>query len=151
MGASNMPATCVIDFMLAYTEISAGHEEARTHPINLAESYFWSSTSLIEQSSFPEAITNDPRRDKTVKVADSNTLCEQKKSSVFGAPVDLEPKVKSMTVPDPDFHNVDKDRTERSFDDNQVWASYDDDDGMPRYYAMNHNVISKKPFEVQFS
>ncbi|KAJ8568069.1 hypothetical protein K7X08_020791 [Anisodus acutangulus] len=91
-----------------------------------------------EQSSFPEAITNDPTRDKTVKVADSNTLCEQKKSSVFGAPVDLEPEVKSMTVPDPDFHNVDKDRTERSFDDIQVWASYDDDDGMPRYYVMNH-------------
>ncbi|KAF2311508.1 hypothetical protein GH714_024460 [Hevea brasiliensis] len=57
----------------------------------------------------------------------------------------------SMTVPDPDFHDFDKDRTEKSFGDNQVWAAYDDDDGMPRYYAMIHSVISTKPFRMQIS
>ncbi|KAL2934404.1 Chaperone protein dnaJ 49 [Bienertia sinuspersici] len=57
----------------------------------------------------------------------------------------------SMTVPDPDFHDFDKDRTEKSFGDSQVWAAYDDDDGMPRYYAMIHNVISRKPFKMRIS
>lgn len=57
----------------------------------------------------------------------------------------------SMTVPDPDFYDFDKDRTEKSFGDNQVWAAYDDDDGMPRYYAMIHNVISRKPFKMRIS
>ncbi|XP_022776339.1 uncharacterized protein LOC111318004 [Durio zibethinus] len=57
----------------------------------------------------------------------------------------------SINVPDPDFHDFDKDRTERSFEDNQVWAAYDDDDGMPRYYAMIHNVISLNPFKMQIS
>ncbi|XP_050224895.1 uncharacterized protein LOC126674487 [Mercurialis annua] len=57
----------------------------------------------------------------------------------------------SMTVPDPDFHDFDKDRTEKSFGDNQVWAAYDDDDGMPRYYAMIHNVISRKPLRMRIS
>ncbi|KAK4364035.1 hypothetical protein RND71_015393 [Anisodus tanguticus] len=33
------------------------------------------------------------------------------------------------------------DRTEKSFDDNQLLASHDDDDGMPRYYAMIHKAI----------
>ncbi|KAK9276966.1 hypothetical protein L1049_006505 [Liquidambar formosana] len=57
----------------------------------------------------------------------------------------------SINVPDPDFHDFDKDRTERSFGDNQVWAAYDDDDGMPRYYAMIHEVISLNPFKMRIS
>ncbi|XVE92110.1 hypothetical protein REPUB_Repub01dG0068900 [Reevesia pubescens] len=57
----------------------------------------------------------------------------------------------SINVPDPDFHDFDKDRTERSFEDNQIWAAYDDDDGMPRYYAMIHNVISLNPFKMRIS
>lgn len=57
----------------------------------------------------------------------------------------------SIDVPDPDFHDFDKDRTERSFEDNQVWAAYDDDDGMPRYYAMIHNVISRDPLKMRIS
>lgn len=57
----------------------------------------------------------------------------------------------AMNVPDPDFHDFDKDRTERSFDGNQIWAAYDDDDGMPRYYAMIHAVVSIKPFKMRIS
>ncbi|OVA09555.1 DnaJ domain [Macleaya cordata] len=57
----------------------------------------------------------------------------------------------SITVPDPDFHDFDRDRSERSFGDNQVWAAYDDDDGMPRYYAMIHNVMSLNPFKMRIS
>lgn len=48
----------------------------------------------------------------------------------------------SINVPDPDFHDFDMDRTESSFGDGQVWAAYDDDDSMPRFYAFIHNVIS---------
>ncbi|KAJ8772306.1 hypothetical protein K2173_027483 [Erythroxylum novogranatense] len=57
----------------------------------------------------------------------------------------------SMTVPDSDFHDFDHDRTEMSFGKNQVWAVYDDDDGMPRFYALIHQVMSMKPFGVQIS
>ncbi|KAK6924670.1 protein of unknown function DUF3444, partial [Dillenia turbinata] len=57
----------------------------------------------------------------------------------------------SMNVPDSDFHDFDEDRTERQFGKNQVWAVYDDVDGMPRYYAMVHKVISLKPFQMQIS
>jgi len=57
----------------------------------------------------------------------------------------------SINVPDPDFHNFDLDRTERSFGDDQVWAAYDNDDGMPRYYARVHRVISLKPFKMRIS
>ncbi|XP_031251318.1 uncharacterized protein LOC116109226 [Pistacia vera] len=57
----------------------------------------------------------------------------------------------SINVPDSDFHNFDLDRTENSFGDDQVWAAYDDDDGMPRYYARIQKVISLKPFKMRIS
>ncbi|MED6172806.1 hypothetical protein PIB30_053348 [Stylosanthes scabra] len=56
-----------------------------------------------------------------------------------------------MSVPDPDFHDFDGDRIENAFGANQVWAVYDEDDGMPRYYALIHDVISKKPFSMRIS
>ncbi|KAI4382532.1 hypothetical protein MLD38_008485 [Melastoma candidum] len=56
-----------------------------------------------------------------------------------------------MNVPDPDFHDFDKDRSEKSFGAEQVWAAYDNDDGMPRYYALVHDVISSNPFKVRIS
>ncbi|XP_057442858.1 uncharacterized protein LOC130734444 [Lotus japonicus] len=57
----------------------------------------------------------------------------------------------AISVPDPDFHNFDLDRSENSFEEDQVWAAYDDDDGMPRFYARIHKVISAKPFRIQIS
>ncbi|EMS53187.1 DnaJ homolog subfamily B member 4 [Triticum urartu] len=57
----------------------------------------------------------------------------------------------SYTVPDPDFHDFDKDRTEECFQSDQIWASYDDDDGMPRFYTFIQKVISLNPFKVKIS
>ncbi|KAL0452427.1 UNVERIFIED_CONTAM: Chaperone protein DnaJ [Sesamum latifolium] len=57
----------------------------------------------------------------------------------------------TMSVPDPDFHDFDQDRTEDSFADNEVWAAYDDDDGMPRFYALISKVISRDPFKLRVS
>lgn len=57
----------------------------------------------------------------------------------------------SIDVPDSDFYDFDKDRSEKAFGDDQVWATYGDDDGMPRYYAYIQKVISAKPFKVRMS
>ncbi|KAG2633434.1 uncharacterized protein LOC120659945 [Panicum virgatum] len=57
----------------------------------------------------------------------------------------------SYNVPDPDFHDFDKDRTEESFQSDQIWATYDDEDGMPRYYAFIQKVFSLKPFKLKIS
>ncbi|MQL80680.1 hypothetical protein Taro_013106 [Colocasia esculenta] len=57
----------------------------------------------------------------------------------------------TITVPDPDFHDFDMDRSERSFAADQVWATYDDEDGMPRLYVMVQKVVSLKPFRVRLS
>nr|XP_043624572.1 uncharacterized protein LOC122596115 [Erigeron canadensis] len=54
-----------------------------------------------------------------------------------------------MDVPDSDFHNFDHDRSEMCFEEGQVWAAYDDPDGMPRSYAMIRKVISVDPFKMK--
>ncbi|KAF3431036.1 hypothetical protein FNV43_RR25766 [Rhamnella rubrinervis] len=76
----------------------------------------------------------------------------RKLPGISGSNIDAETlETMSINVPDPDFHDFDKDRTEKSFEDNQVWAAYDDDDGMPRYYAMIHSVVSLNPFKMRIS
>ncbi|OWM76215.1 uncharacterized protein LOC116211207 [Punica granatum] len=59
--------------------------------------------------------------------------------------------VSGINVPDSDFHDFDLDRTEKSFGENEIWAAYDGNDGMPRYYALIQNVISLHPFKLQIS
>jgi hypothetical protein len=38
-----------------------------------------------------------------------------------------------IDVPDPDFHDFDKDLTEGAFGNDQVWATYDGEDSVPRF------------------
>ncbi|ERN15533.1 hypothetical protein AMTR_s00048p00106110 [Amborella trichopoda] len=56
-----------------------------------------------------------------------------------------------MTVGDSDFYDFDNDRMEECFKKSQIWAVYDDDDGMPRHYALIEEVTSIDPFVVQIS
>lgn len=56
-----------------------------------------------------------------------------------------------MAVEDSDFYDFDEDRVERSFKKGQVWAIYDDDDGMPRHYGLIDEVVSVNPFQVKMS
>lgn len=57
----------------------------------------------------------------------------------------------AITVPDAEFYEFDKDRTENHFLAGQIWAAYDDDDSMPRYYARVNKVISSEPFKIQIA
>lgn len=84
----------------------------------------------------------------------SGNVTQHKKISVSAEPTDENSKaaeVQSMSVPDSDFHDFDNDRIESSFAENEVWAAYDNDDGMPRYYAMIRKVMSKSPFKTSIS
>ncbi|GKC36347.1 DnaJ domain-containing protein, partial [Tanacetum coccineum] len=40
-------------------------------------------------------------------------------------------------------------RSEKCFKEGQLWAAYDDRDGMPRNYAIVHKVISLNPFKMK--
>ena len=57
----------------------------------------------------------------------------------------------SLAVPDPDFHDFDKDRSEQCFKPKQIWALYDEEDGMPRLYCLIREVISVEPFKIHIT
>ncbi|KAL3849142.1 hypothetical protein ACJIZ3_011024 [Penstemon smallii] len=57
----------------------------------------------------------------------------------------------SITVPDSDFHDFDQDRSEECFKPKQIWALYDEEDGMPRLYCLIREVISVNPFKIYIS
>lgn len=90
---------------------------------------------------------------KLTESTDVKDTDQTEKPSCVTSTIDMEVDCmgSSMSVPDPDFYDFDKNRTESSFDNNQIWAMYDDDDGMPRYYALVHNLISTKPFKIRIS
>lgn len=83
-----------------------------------------------------------PRTDKS-----TDGLSPNVEETVTDAPDEYE----SMVVPDANFHNFDSGRIEESFTEGQIWAAYDDDDGMPRYYALVQHVLSRCPFKMQIS
>ncbi|KAK9672492.1 hypothetical protein RND81_12G103800 [Saponaria officinalis] len=63
----------------------------------------------------------------------------------------VEQEVPEFNVPDPDFYVFDHDRLQHCFKENQVWAAYDNDDGMPRFYALIHEVTRSDPFKLKLS
>jgi len=87
---------------------------------------------------------------KGVKLCNSRSVDTQVPSTDDTNPEQRRVPV-SIDVPDPDFHDFDKDRTERAFDSDQVWATYDSEDGMPRLYVMVQKVLSMKPFRIRMS
>ncbi|CAM9000059.1 unnamed protein product [Rhodiola kirilowii] len=56
-----------------------------------------------------------------------------------------------LMSPDPDFHDFDKGRLEQCFQAKQIWALYDEEDGMPRLYCMIRQVISLDPFKMHIT
>lgn len=116
--------------------VSKGSENVReTLPVIIQSGMFLSSL-----------VTNDVLS-KSVREPD-----ELKGSVVCASTTDSVAKAtRIMMTTAPEFYDFDKGRSEESFGANQVWALYDAIDGMPRYYALIQDMISKDPFEVRIS
>ncbi|KAG7543473.1 DnaJ domain [Arabidopsis thaliana x Arabidopsis arenosa] len=56
-----------------------------------------------------------------------------------------------ITVRDSDFHDFDTNRSEECFEGRQLWAIYDEDDGMPRLYCMVREVFFVQPFKIDIA
>ncbi|XP_044505470.1 uncharacterized protein LOC123225534 [Mangifera indica] len=120
----------------------------------------WSSVNAKSANKEEKGKEQENRKQKSVAngemddtINGSNKKYQNKESlpSSSGDDSDKDTPALSINVPDSDFHNFDLDRNENSFGDDQVWAAYDDDDGMPRFYARIHKVISLKPFRMRIS
>ncbi|XP_075640741.1 uncharacterized protein LOC142612544 [Castanea sativa] len=96
----------------------------------------------------------DLKKSRDSKSGDLETERRNKKG--MGLDIDRRKESRSgdleiMSVEDSDYYDFDKDRVEKSFKRGQVWAIYDDDDGMPRHYGLIDEVVSVNPFEVKMS
>ncbi|KAJ9537385.1 hypothetical protein OSB04_030118 [Centaurea solstitialis] len=60
-----------------------------------------------------------------------------------------EPEV--FECPDPEFSDFDKERKEEKFAAGQIWAVYDTEDAMPRFYAYVRKVASSPEFSLQIT
>ncbi|KAH7538172.1 hypothetical protein FEM48_Zijuj03G0170800 [Ziziphus jujuba var. spinosa] len=140
---------------LSYIEIrNMLIEKARTDIQKMLE--VWRSRTELDTKR-RESVKEKSKVNKKQSMVNGDTRTQRygRKKSVAGASSgDTEKGATapmSINVPDPDFHNFDVDRTESSFGEDQVWAAYDDDDGMPRFYARIHKVISLRPFKMRIS
>ncbi|GFZ08707.1 DNAJ heat shock N-terminal domain-containing protein [Actinidia rufa] len=110
----------------------------------------WEETKLRSKEKLREEKCKESERVKEKKGRDSaqkSGNLEIKKHTRELISGDFE----KMVVDDSDFYDFDKDRMERSFKKGQVWAIYDDDDGMPRYYGLIDEIVSVNPFVVKMS
>lgn len=87
--------------------------------------------------------------DHQVNIKEKATETDSAKDNIMEeAPETLSEKKPSyserVTLPDPDFFNFEKIRDINMFEVGQIWALYDNLDGMPRYYArIKHFDASK--------
>ncbi|KAD0845380.1 hypothetical protein E3N88_43631 [Mikania micrantha] len=61
---------------------------------------------------------------------------------------EIEPEV--FECPDPEFSDFEKDRKEGSFSAGQIWACYDTEDAMPRFYAYIKKVNPGFKLQIQW-
>ncbi|XP_057868903.2 uncharacterized protein LOC131075943 [Cryptomeria japonica] len=89
-------------------------------------------------------IGNKTVRNKDTEIISPESPCEKPDAS---SSLGLE----TFDVPDADFHDFDSARTEKDISDGQIWAAYDNIDGMPRFYLRINKVISMNPFKCRIS
>lgn len=77
-----------------------------------------------------------------------NSVDKEEEDNTEEESEDSEPE--TFECPDPEFSNFDNNRKEESFSAGQLWACYDTDDAMPRFYAYIKKVVSVSPsFKLQ--
>jgi len=101
----------------------------------------------VKQEAAQPVVSKGTDRKGSEKVSTS----EDDKGSSPKSPSLSSPEPETFDVPDPDFHDFDKDRTENDIASGQIWAVYDNIDGMPRFYLRINKVISREPLKCQIS
>ncbi|XP_026449007.1 uncharacterized protein LOC113349276 [Papaver somniferum] len=118
---------------------------------NLSDDDDVASGSRRETTKMNEPVDKDKRKVLEESTPDGNAEnCKNNGEEVAeddGNHEGSEPTV--LEVADPDFYDFDRDKSEECFAVDQMWAIFDDLDGMPRFYARINKVYS--PFKVDIT
>ncbi|QCD77703.1 DnaJ-like protein subfamily B member 12 [Vigna unguiculata] len=80
----------------------------------------------------------------------NSDLNDRKSKAVYCSPPKSNlPPNSEIFCPDPDFSDFERDKAEDCFAVNQLWAVFDNNDGMPRFYALVKKVHS--PFKLRIT
>ncbi|KAL5983948.1 hypothetical protein ACLOJK_018046 [Asimina triloba] len=90
-----------------------------------------------------EAFSGDDNKDKESEVP--KDMKKPKTGTQDGFPNGKEQTADTIDYPEPEFHDFDKDRAINCFKVDQIWATYDDSDCMPRFYARIRRVYTTTP------
>ncbi|XP_020586859.1 uncharacterized protein LOC110029078 [Phalaenopsis equestris] len=91
--------------------------------------------------------------EKRMMPESKEAVCKKRTSSQANSAADSRSRTQvdfSFSYADPEFYDFDMDRDQSKFAVNQIWAVYDDDDGMPRYYALIQKVFAPG-FKLQYT
>ncbi|KAL1812965.1 hypothetical protein ACET3Z_023030 [Daucus carota] len=117
--------------------------DARKLLIDKARTVIQNKLKELKLASDAAALAKKNERALTeVGMINEGPLDQQKLKKAVSVPI---------SVPDSDFHDFDKDRSEECIQPKQIWALYDEEDGMPRLYCLIRQVISLQPFKVHIS
>ncbi|XP_023769940.1 uncharacterized protein LOC111918512 [Lactuca sativa] len=104
------------------------------------EDMFWKAEvrEPVKESQNQESHSNSDG--KKVDVEDLESESEPEPEPEAEDEPESDPEV--FECPDPEFNDFEKDRKEDSFTPGQIWALYDTEDAMPRFYAYIRKVQS---------
>lgn len=132
---------------------SIGHEVTSplTTPAKQQRKTPATAKKLPKSSAKPKKhVSGSRRKGKLVVDSESEESAEEREESpelVALPPPEVE-EDRAITVQNAEFHDFDESRSEAAFAKEQLWALYDDQDGMPRFYGRIIGV-EHEPFQVQ--
>jgi curved DNA-binding protein CbpA len=93
----------------------------------------------------------DADEDTASRVANGGTYPNCYREAKTGSASLSENSKAKFVYPDPEFCDFDKLKDIRKFAVNQIWALYDNLDGMPRFYGRIRNVSTESGFKVMYT
>lgn len=95
---------------------------------------------------YPEDISlnkkEETKEESGKAVGGSKLAAEDSEHCIPGSACNVTEQPNIIVCPDAEFNDFDKDKTKNCFAAGQVWAVYDTNDGMPRFYALIKKVFS---------
>jgi len=120
------------------TGVGDQNGETRNKASELHEETILRNKANVEQTNVQEKeVLNSDLNDRKSKA----DYCSPPKSNL--------PPNAEIFCPDPDFSDFERDKAEDCFAVNQLWAIFDNNDGMPRFYALVKKVYS--PFKLRIT
>ncbi|XP_074571816.1 uncharacterized protein LOC141828312 [Curcuma longa] len=125
--------------------LSSGTSDEVVLGSNISGSTEGNFKNNLKDESFKEQANGSKQANIDIR---GKSVCERVTSN---APSTMAaPEQDTFSYPDPEFFDFDKLRHISEFAVDQIWALYDDVDGMPRFYARIRQVCST-PFKIQFT